>query len=124
MQEAQGTKVPSLGWEDPLEEGRATPCSLLAWRIPRIEAPGGLQSTGSQSRTRLSALERAHPCKGHAYTHSERQFLASSKVLNLTPIYLKKKYYFTVQRKWRLLSDISPLHHYKVNNNNVKQIIK
>ena len=49
-----GTRVPSLGWEDPLEEEMATPCSTLAWKIPRTEEPGGLQSTGSQSRTRLS----------------------------------------------------------------------
>ena len=40
--------VPSLGWEDPLEEGVATHSSILAWRIPRTEEPGGLQSTGSQ----------------------------------------------------------------------------
>ena len=34
----------SLGWEDPLEEGMATLSSVLAWRIPRTEEPGGLQS--------------------------------------------------------------------------------
>ena len=39
--------VPSLGWEDPLEEGMATHSSILAWRIPRTEEPGGLQSMGS-----------------------------------------------------------------------------
>ena len=32
----------SLGWEDPLEEGIATHCSILAWRVPRTEEPGGL----------------------------------------------------------------------------------
>ena len=32
------------GWEDPLEEGMATHCSVLTWRIPRTEDPGGLQS--------------------------------------------------------------------------------
>ena len=36
--------VPSLGQEDPLEEGMATYCSILAWRIPGTEKPGGLQS--------------------------------------------------------------------------------
>ena len=41
-------RVPSLGGEDPLEEGMATPSSILAWRIPRTEEPGGLQSRGSQ----------------------------------------------------------------------------
>ena len=48
------TRVRSLGWEDPLEEEMATHSSILAWRIPWTEEPGGLQSTGSQSRTRLS----------------------------------------------------------------------
>ena len=37
-----------------LEEGMATHSSILAWRIPWTEEPGGLQSTGLQSRTRLS----------------------------------------------------------------------
>ena len=42
-----------LGQEDPLEKGMATHSSIIAWRIPRIEEPGGLQSMESQSRTRL-----------------------------------------------------------------------
>ena len=46
------TWVWSLGWEDPLEEGMATHPSILDWRIPRTEEPGGLQSTGLQ-RARL-----------------------------------------------------------------------
>jgi len=45
--------VPSLGQEDPLEEGMASHSSILAWRIPWTEEPGGLQSVGSQSWTRL-----------------------------------------------------------------------
>ena len=40
--------VQSLGWEDPLEKGMATHSSILAWRIPRTEEPGGPQSIGSQ----------------------------------------------------------------------------
>ena len=40
--------VQSLGGEDPLEEGRATHFSILAWRIPWTEEPGGVQSMGSQ----------------------------------------------------------------------------
>ena len=40
------TWVPSLGQEDPLEEGMAPHSSTLAWRIPRREEPGGLQSMG------------------------------------------------------------------------------
>ena len=44
----QETQVQSLGWEDPLEKETATHSSMLAWRIPWTEEPGGLQSTGSQ----------------------------------------------------------------------------
>ena len=38
----------SLGWKGPLEEGMATYSSILAWRIPWMEEPSGLQSIGSQ----------------------------------------------------------------------------
>ena len=44
----QETWVWALGPEDPLEKGMATHCSILAWRIPWTEKPGGLQSMGSQ----------------------------------------------------------------------------
>jgi len=40
--------VQSLGWEDPLEKEMATHSSILAWRIPRTEEPGGLHSMKSQ----------------------------------------------------------------------------
>ena len=43
----QETRVPSLGWEDPLEKAMAPHSSTLAWRIPWTEEPGGLQSMGS-----------------------------------------------------------------------------
>ena len=49
MQEMQETRVRSLCREDPLEEGMATHSSMLAWRIPWAEEPGGLQSIGSQT---------------------------------------------------------------------------
>ena len=42
------TSVQSLGQEDPLEKGMATHSSILAWRTPWTEEPGGLQSMGSQ----------------------------------------------------------------------------
>ena len=44
------TQVPFLSWEGPLEKGMATHTSILAWRIPWTEEPGGLQSLGSQSQ--------------------------------------------------------------------------
>ena len=42
------TQIRSLGWEDLLENGMATRSSILAWRIPCTEEPGGIQSMGSQ----------------------------------------------------------------------------
>ena len=44
----RATQVRSLGWEDPLEKEMAIHSSILAWRIPWTEEPGGLQSTGLQ----------------------------------------------------------------------------
>ena len=43
----QETLVRSLGWEDPLDKEMATHSSILVWRIPWTEEPGGLQSMGS-----------------------------------------------------------------------------
>ena len=42
------TWVPFLDWEEPLEKGMATHSSILAWRIPWTEEPGGLESMGLQ----------------------------------------------------------------------------
>ena len=51
----QETWVRSLGQEDPLEEGTATPSSILAWRIPWAEEPGGAAVHGvTESQTQLS----------------------------------------------------------------------
>ena len=50
----QETQVRSLGQEDPLEKGMAIHSSILAWRIPWAEEPGGLQTMGLQSHTRLN----------------------------------------------------------------------
>ena len=56
MQEIQ---VLSLGQEDSLEKGMAIHCSILAWRIPWTEEPGGLQSMGSQ-RGRHNRVTHTH----------------------------------------------------------------
>ena len=56
MQETQETQVWSLDWEDPLEEGMATPSSILVWRIPWTEESGRLLSLGLQSWTQLKHL--------------------------------------------------------------------
>ena len=46
--------VQFLSREDPLEESMATPSSILAWRIPRTEEPGRLQSIGLQTEATLA----------------------------------------------------------------------
>ena len=48
LPEMQETQVRSLGQEEPLEKGMVTHSSILTWRIPWTEEPGGLQSMGSQ----------------------------------------------------------------------------
>ena len=53
----------SLGWEDPLEEGLATPSSIVAWRIPWTEEPGRLWSLGLQ--------RVGHDQSDLAHTHGE-----------------------------------------------------
>ena len=58
VQEMQKSRVQSLGQEDALEEGMATHSSILAWRIPWTEEPGGLLSTGLQRLNRLSTHDK------------------------------------------------------------------
>ena len=65
----QETWVPSLGWEDPLEEGMVAHSSVFAWRPPWTEEPGGLQPTGSQSWTRLSSAPTLL-CRRHRFIRS------------------------------------------------------
>ena len=57
----------TLGHEDPLEEEMVTYSSILAWKIPWTEEPGGIQPIGSQRVRRLSACARA--CT-HTHTHT------------------------------------------------------
>ena len=47
----QETLIQSLGWEDPLEEEMATHSSILVWKIPWTQEPGGLQPMGLQRDT-------------------------------------------------------------------------
>ena len=55
----QATRVQFLGWEDPLEKGGAIYSSILAWRIPWTEEPGGLQFMGSQ-RVRYDSVTNTY----------------------------------------------------------------
>ena len=54
------TCVRPLGWEDPMEKEKTTHSSILAWKIPWTEEPGGLQSRAAKSQTRLKQLNTAH----------------------------------------------------------------
>ena len=56
----QETQVWFLGWEDPLEKGMETHSSILAWRIPWTEEPGGLQSMGFQESDTTGWLSLTH----------------------------------------------------------------
>ena len=51
LPEMQETQVQSLGQEGPLEKEMAPHSSILAWKIPWLEEPGGLQSMGSRNQT-------------------------------------------------------------------------
>ena len=52
-------QVQSLGQEDPLGQGPATHSSILAWRIPRTEEPGRLQSSGLKESDRTTVTQHA-----------------------------------------------------------------
>ena len=62
----------SLGQEDPLEEERATHSTILAWRSPWTEEPGGLQSTGSESVRHDVAHMHIHT-HTHTHTHTHKE---------------------------------------------------
>ena len=71
----QETRVQSLDWEDPLEEGMATQSSILAWRIPWTEMPGQLQSIGLQRVGHDSATDTFFIFK---YVYLEMRFCITS----------------------------------------------
>ena len=54
----QETWIQSLGQKDPLEKGMATSSSILTWRVPWTEEPGGLKSMGFQRKLGISAKTR------------------------------------------------------------------
>ena len=69
MQKAQ---VQSLSWEDPLEEGMATHSSVLAWRTPWTEEPGGLRSMGSQKPRHNLATNTLTSLFSHGFININR----------------------------------------------------
>ena len=72
-------QVQSLGWEDPLQEEMATHSSILAWKIPWTEEPGGLQSMGSHRVGHDLEIE-------HPYMHMRH--LSRSSLLCFSSLFL------------------------------------
>ena len=69
-----------MGWEDPLEKEMATHFSILAWRIPWTEEPGGLQSIRvTKSQTRLNRLSMLH-----SFPQAEQKGLGESLIIHTT----------------------------------------
>ena len=68
----QGTQVPSLGWEDPLEEEMAMHSAILAWKIPWTEEPGGLQSGGHKESDTTKPAAHTSPSAAHPDSNSGR----------------------------------------------------
>ena len=90
----QETRVRSLGWEDPLEKEMATHSSILAWRIPWIEEPGGLQSTGSQRVGHDWETSHTHICFISIY--------ADNKILSGRNFFVwSSKVTYTLTTVWR-----------------------
>ena len=77
MQETQEMQVQSLGWEDLLEKGMATCCSILAWKTPWPEEPGRQQSTESQGVR--------NNCATFTFTECYKKEALCSKIGNVFP---------------------------------------
>ena len=76
MQETQETQVQSLSVEDTLEEEMAAHSSILAWRIPWTEEPGGLQSKGLR---RVDTAEQLHIHTNPSYLFSLQSSTRSTR---------------------------------------------
>ena len=84
------TRVRSLGRGDPLEKEMAPHSSILAWRIPWTEEPGGPQSTGSLSRVRLFATPWIAACQASLYFTISRSLLKLMSRASLVAQRLKR----------------------------------
>ena len=115
----QETRVSSLGREDPLEMEMATHSSILAWRIPWTDEPGGLQAVGSwrvghdwatslyikhqrhaikQRIDKLNFFENKIFCSKEDINYMRMKWQATDWVKKIAKIYLIKDYYKTIQR--------------------------
>ena len=73
----QETQVRFLGWEDPLGKEVAIHSSILTWKIPWTEEPGGLQYMGSQESDMTEWLSAQHPQRAPGGTKAPRHLLVS-----------------------------------------------
>ena len=116
MQELQETWVPSLGWEDPLEEGMATHSSILAWRILWREEPGRLQSIGSQSdmtqATQHAGMQAQIPLciNTHTNIHTHTHTITTHCIIYL--VLLQYVYLHALVLKLDVLLDLSFCPHF------------
>ena len=116
MQELQETWVPSLGWEDPLEEGMATHSSILAWRILWREEPGRLQSIGSQSdmtqATQHAGMQAQIPLciNTHTNIHTHTHIITTHCIIYL--VLLQYVYLHALVLKLDVLLDLSFCPHF------------
>ena len=75
--------VRSMGWEDPLKKGMAPHSSILAWRIPWTEEPGGLWSIESQRVGHVSTLTHIYIIQENPSLLRFLAFLVAQMVKNL-----------------------------------------
>ena len=81
---ARETRIPSLGWEDSLEEEMATRSSVLAWDIPQTEQPGGATARGvTKSQTRLSDGAGTQLTSDWASVCRKANFLSSGSIQHI-----------------------------------------
>ena len=102
----QETLVQSLGREDPLEKGMATPSIVFVWRIPWTEEPVGLQSTGSQNLTELK-LFHFHKKRKRQHRNTAEEhgvFLLNCNYFNIVQLQF---FFFKVSAFWILFDYIS-----------------
>ena len=91
LSSVQETQVQTLCQADPLEKGMATYSNILAWKIPWTEEPGGLQSTGKQSRTWQSLtlslfFHHRKPCSKNDYSPFTQREMRHKKLYKLSKV--------------------------------------
>ena len=81
LREMQETRIGSIGWEDALEKEMSTRSSIVAWKIPWTEKPGGLQSMGSQGQDTTEELNIQYARHGFSLyrKHKDDPFLQKKK---------------------------------------------